>query len=99
MPGSEMEGWDVWQACFVQSMATMDLPAMVTACGTSSAPSSKRFERLAEREARQLAAPSGSAEVPRLDHIVELQLSCSFHIRGGLLVSVPGEPSTVPGIR
>jgi len=37
-------------------------------------------------------------EVVRLDHIVEVKLSCSFEIRGGLLVPVPGKPSTLLGI-
>src|SRR5262249_19513226 len=37
-------------------------------------------------------------EVVRLDHIVEVKLSCSFQIRGGFLVPVPGKPSTLLGI-
>jgi starch phosphorylase len=36
--------------------------------------------------------------VVRLDHIVEVKLSCSFQIRGGLLVPVPGKPSTLLGV-
>jgi starch phosphorylase len=37
-------------------------------------------------------------EIVRLDHIVELKLNCSFQVRGGHLVAVPGKPSTLLGI-
>ena len=37
-------------------------------------------------------------EVVRLDHIVPVNLSCSFQIRDGLLIPVPGKPSTLLGV-
>src|SRR5271165_338672 len=86
-------------ACFVESMATMDLPA--TGYGL-------RYEYGIFKQAIQngwqnerpdnwLRRPD-PWEVVRLDHIVEVKLSCSFEIRGGLLVPVAGKPSTLLGI-
>src|SRR5271166_2839787 len=86
-------------ACFVESMATMDLPA--TGYGL-------RYEYGIFKQAIQngwqnerpdnwLRRPD-PWEVIRLDHVVEVKLSCSFQIRGGLLVPVAGKPSTLLGI-
>jgi glycogen phosphorylase len=86
-------------ACFVESMATLDLPA--TGYGL-------RYEYGIFKQSIQngwqnekpdnwLRRPD-PWEVVRLDHIVEVHLSCSFQIRGGLLVTVPGKPSTLLGI-
>ena len=86
-------------ACFVESMATMDLPAMGYGL---------RYEygifRQDIRNGWQNERPDNWLrrpdpwEVVRLDHIVEVHLSCSFQIRGGLLVPVPGKPSTLLGL-
>jgi starch phosphorylase len=86
-------------ACFVESMATLDLPAMGYGL---------RYEygifRQAIRDGWQNERPDNWLrrpdpwEVVRLDHIVEVHLSCSFQIRGGLLVPVPGKPSTLLGL-
>jgi starch phosphorylase len=86
-------------ACFVDSMATMDLPAMGYGL---------RYEygifKQAIQDGWQDEKPDNWLrrpdpwEVVRLDHIVEVKLSCSFQIRGGLLVPVPGKPSTLLGI-
>jgi glycogen phosphorylase len=86
-------------ACFVESMATLDLPAMGYGL---------RYEYGIFKQAIQngwqnekpdnwLRRPD-PWEVARLDHIVEVKLSCSFQIRGGLLVPVAGKPSTLLGI-
>ena len=86
-------------ACFVESMATLDLPTMGYGL---------RYEygifRQAIRDGWQNERPDNWLrrpdpwEVVRLDHIVEVHLSCSFQIRGGLLVPVPGKPSTLLGL-
>ena len=86
-------------ACFVESMATLELPAMGYGL---------RYEygmfKQDIRDGWQCEKPDNWLrrpdpwEVVRLDHIVEVRLSCSFQIRGGLLVPVPGRPSTLLGI-
>jgi starch phosphorylase len=80
-------------------MATMDLPA--TGYGL-------RYEygifRQEIRDGWQYEKPDSWLrrpdpwEVVRLDHIVEVTLSCSFQLRGGGLTAVPGKPSTLLGI-
>ncbi len=86
-------------ACFVESMATMELPAMGYGL---------RYEygifKQSIRDGWQNEKPDNWLrrpdpwEIIRLDHIVEVHLSCSFQIRGGSLVPVPGKPSTLLGI-
>ncbi len=86
-------------ACFIESMATMDLPAMGYGL---------RYEygifRQEIRNGWQNERPDNWLrrpdpwEIVRLDHIVEVKLSCSFQMRGGVLVPVPGKPSTLLGI-
>jgi glycogen phosphorylase len=86
-------------ACFVESMATLDLPAMGYGL---------RYEygifKQAIQDGWQNEKPDNWLrrpdpwEVVRLDHIVEVHLSCSFQIRGGQLLPVPGKPSTLLGI-
>ena len=86
-------------ACFIESMASMDLPAMGYGL---------RYEygifRQDIRDGWQSEKPDNWLhrpdpwEVVRLDHIVEVKLSCSFQIQGGLLVPVAGKPSTLLGI-
>jgi starch phosphorylase len=86
-------------ACFVESMATMQLPGMGYGL---------RYEygifRQFIRDGWQSEQPDNWLrrpdpwEVVRLDHIVEVKLNCSFQVRGGHLVPVPGRPSTLLGI-
>src|SRR5258708_8347820 len=86
-------------ACFIESMATLDLPA--TGYGL-------RYEygifRQEIRDGWQYEKPDNWLrrpdpwEVVRLDHIVQVHLNCSFKISGGSLVPVPGKPSTLLGI-
>ena len=86
-------------ACFVESMATMELPAMGYGLryeyGIFKQDIRDGWQN--ERPDNWLRRPD-PWEVVRLDHIVEVKLSCSFQIRGGLLVPVPGKPSTLLGI-
>jgi len=86
-------------ACFIESMATMDLPAMGYGL---------RYEygifKQAIQDGWQKEKPDNWLrrpdpwEIVRLDHIVEVKLACSFQLRGGLLVPVPGKPSSLLGI-
>jgi starch phosphorylase len=86
-------------ACFIESMATLDLPSMGYGL---------RYEygifKQAIQDGWQNERPDNWLrrpdpwEVVRLDHIVEVKLSCSFQIRGGMLVPVAGKPSTLLGI-
>jgi glycogen phosphorylase len=86
-------------ACFIESMATLDLPAMGYGL---------RYEygifKQAIKDGWQNEKPDNWLrrpdpwEVVRLDHIVEVKLGCSFRISGGSLVPEPGKPSTLLGI-
>ncbi len=86
-------------ACFIESMATLDLPAM----GYGLRYEYGIFKQTIrdgwqnEQPDRWLRRPD-PWEVVRLDHIVEVKLACSFQIRGGSLAPLPGKPSTLLGI-
>ena len=86
-------------ACFVESMATLDIPGMGYGL---------RYEygifRQSIRDGWQTERPDNWLrrpdpwEVVRLDNIVEVKLNCSFHIRGGALAPIPGKPSILLGV-
>ncbi len=86
-------------ACFIESMATLQMPGMGYGL---------RYEygifKQAIRDGWQDEQPDkwlrrpDPWEVIRLDHVVEVNLNCSFQIRGGLLVPVPKKRSTLLGI-
>ena len=86
-------------ACFLDSMATMHLPAMGYGL---------RYEygifRQAIEDGWQREQPDNWLrrpdpwEVARLDQKVEIQLDCSFEVRGGKLEPIPGRPSKLIGI-
>ncbi len=86
-------------ACFIESMATLELPAMGYGL---------RYEygifKQSIRDGWQNEKPDNWLrrpdpwEVVRLDHIVEVHLNASFQIRDGKLVIVAGKPSTLLGI-
>ena len=86
-------------ACFLNSLATMQLPAMGYGL---------RYEygmfRQAIEDGWQREYPDNWLrrndpwEVPRPDETVEIRLSCSFELHGGSLRTVPGKPSTVIGV-
>ena len=86
-------------ACFLDSMATMQLPAMGYGL---------RYEygifRQSLKDGWQHEQPDNWLrhpdpwEVARLSEQVEVKLNCSFELRGGSLRAVPGRPSTLIGI-
>jgi starch phosphorylase len=86
-------------ACFIESMATMELPAMGYGLryeyGIFKQELCDGWQN--EKPDNWLRRPD-PWEVVRLDHIVEVHLSCSFRISGGAIVTVPGKPSTLLGI-
>ncbi len=86
-------------ACFLDSMATMQLPAMGYGL---------RYEygifRQAIRDGWQQEQPDNWLrrpdpwEVARPNERVEVKLNCSVELRGGALHLVPGRPATLIGI-
>src|SRR5262247_3647025 len=86
-------------ACFLDSMATMQMPAMGYGL---------RYEygifTQAIRDGWQYEQPDNWLrrpdpwEVARPDEAVEVKLSCSFEMHGESLQAVPGRPSTLIGI-
>ncbi|MFO1055774.1 MAG: glycogen/starch/alpha-glucan phosphorylase [Dongiaceae bacterium] len=86
-------------ACFIESMATMQLPAMGYGL---------RYEygifRQAVRDGWQQEQPDNWLrrpdpwEVARPQERVEVALGCSFEVRGGTLDVVGGRPSTLIGL-
>ncbi len=86
-------------ACFLDSMATMQLPAMGYGL---------RYEygifRQTISDGWQLEQPDNWLrrpdpwEVARLHEKVEVKLHCSFELRGGALRAVPGHPVSLIGI-
>ena len=86
-------------ACFMESAATMQLPAMGYGL---------RYEygifRQTMRNGWQEEGPDNWLrspdpwEVARPNEKVEVNLGCSFELRGGSLCPVPGRPSTLIGI-
>jgi starch phosphorylase len=86
-------------ACFMESAATMELPAMGYGL---------RYEygifKQSIKDGWQQERPDNWLrrqdpwEVARLDEKVEIALNCSFELRGGSLRAVPGKPSTLFGI-
>ncbi len=86
-------------ACFLDSMATMELPAMGYGL---------RYEygifRQSLENGWQLERPDNWLrypdpwEVARLGEQVEVKLNCAFELRGGSLRPVLGRPSTLIGI-
>jgi starch phosphorylase len=86
-------------ACFLDSMATMQLPAMGYGL---------RYEygifRQSIVDGWQHEQPDNWLrfpdpwEVARPREQVEVKLNCSFEVRGGSLQAIPGQPSTLIGI-
>jgi starch phosphorylase len=86
-------------ACFLDSMATMQVPAMGYGL---------RYEygifRQSLENGWQLERPDNWLrypdpwEVARLQEQVEVNLNCDFEVRGGSLRAVPGRPSKLIGV-
>jgi glycogen phosphorylase len=86
-------------ACFLDSMATMQLPAVGYGL---------RYEYGMFKQSIcngwQQERPDNWLrrrdpwEVPRPDERVEVTLNCTFHLRGGTLHTIPGKPSRLIGI-
>jgi starch phosphorylase len=86
-------------ACFLDSMATLQLPAMGYGL---------RYEygifRQSIKDGWQQEKPDNWLQRPdpweivRLDDKVEVKLNCSFELRGGSLRAIVGRPSTLIGI-
>jgi starch phosphorylase len=86
-------------ACFLDSMATMQLPAMGYGL---------RYEygifKQAIQDGWQQEQPDNWLrrpdpwEVARVHEAVEVKFNCTFEIRGGSLRAIPGQPSTLIGI-
>ncbi len=86
-------------ACFIESMATLELPAMGYGLRYEYGIFKQAIENgwQNEKPDNWLRRPD-PWEVIRLDHIVEVHLNCTFQIRNGSLTPVPGKPSTLLGI-
>jgi starch phosphorylase len=86
-------------ACFLDSMATMQLPAMGYGLryeyGMFRQAIQDGWQR--ERADHWLRYPD-PWEVPRPHERVEVKLSSSFEMHGGTLQAVPGRPSTLIGV-
>jgi glycogen phosphorylase len=86
-------------ACFLDSMATMQIPAMGYGL---------RYEygifKQSIQDGWQEESPDNWLrrpdpwEVARPNETVEVKLNCSFEMTGGILSAVPGRPSTLIGV-
>ncbi len=86
-------------ACFIDSMATMEIPGIGYGL---------RYEygifRQTIQDGWQCEQPDNWLrypdpwEVPRLEEAVEVKLNCSFEVRGGALHPIIGRPSILLGI-
>ena len=86
-------------ACFLDSMATMELPAMGYGLRYEYGIFKQSIEDGWQREQPDnwLRQPD-PWEVARPQERVEVTLNCSFEVRGGTLRATPGRPSRVFGI-
>jgi glycogen phosphorylase len=86
-------------ACFIDSMATLQIPGMGYGL---------RYEygifKQTIKDGWQCEQPDNWLrrpdpwEVPRLEESVEVKLNCSFELRDGILRMIPGRPTTIIGI-
>jgi glycogen phosphorylase len=86
-------------ACFLDSMATMQLPAMGYGLRYEYGMFRQSIEDGWQREyPDSWLRRNDPWEVPRPDSAVEIRLNCSFEMHGGTLRAVPDKPSTVIGV-
>jgi glycogen phosphorylase len=86
-------------ACFIESMATMQLPAMSYGLRYEYGIFRQIIENgwQSEQPDNWLRRPD-PWEVARPQEKVEIKLGCSFEVRGGTLGVIAGRPSTLVGI-
>ncbi|HEU4765960.1 MAG TPA: glycogen/starch/alpha-glucan phosphorylase [Pyrinomonadaceae bacterium] len=86
-------------ACFLDSMATMQIPAMGYGMRYEYGMFKQSIENGWQQESPDnwLRRPD-PWEVARLNETVEVKLNCSFEIVGGILQVVPGRPSMMIGV-
>jgi len=86
-------------ACFLESMATMQLPAMGYGLRYEYGMFKQSIQDGWQREQPDnwLRRPD-PWEVARPHERVEININCSFDVRGGSLRPIPGRPSTLIGI-
>jgi glycogen phosphorylase len=86
-------------ACFLDSMATMQLPAMGYGLRYEYGIFRQSIQDGWQREEADhwLRRPD-PWEVVRPHELVAVRLNCSFEVRGGSLRAIPGRPSTLFGI-
>ena len=83
-------------ACFLDSMATMQLPAMGYGLRYEYGIFKQSIEDGWQRESPDnWLSRQDPWEVPRPNETVEINLACSFEMHGGKLQAVPGRPATV----
>src|SRR5213595_1019647 len=86
-------------ACFLDSMATMELPAMGYGLRYEYGMFRQSIEDGWQREQPDnWLRRNDPWEVARPNETVEVKLSCSFEMHGATLQAVPGRPSTVIGV-
>jgi starch phosphorylase len=86
-------------ACFLDSMATMQLPAMGYGLRYEYGMFKQSIEDGWQRECPDnWLRRHDPWEVPRPNEAVEVNLSCSFEMQGGRLQAVPGRPSKLIGV-
>jgi starch phosphorylase len=86
-------------ACFLDSMATLQLPAMGYGLRYEYGIFKQSIEDGWQRERPDhWLHHQDPWEVPRPRESVEVRLSCSFEVRGGTLRTIAGRPSTLIGI-
>ncbi|HEX7286091.1 MAG TPA: glycogen/starch/alpha-glucan phosphorylase [Candidatus Angelobacter sp.] len=86
-------------ACFLDSMATMQLPAMGYGLRYEYGIFKQSIQEGWQHEQGDnwLRRPD-PWEVPRPDEAVEVKLNCSFQLQGGTFQAIPGRSSTLLGI-
>ena len=86
-------------ACFLDSMATMQLPAMGYGLRYEYGMFKQSIrDRWQHEEPDNWLRRQDPWEVPRRDEAVEVKLNCSFALRDGRLQPVPGRASSLIGI-